>query len=105
MTPTPQGLPESLGLHSQLLDLDPSETQEWLESRAADQGLQPLERRRHGPPRTTAGHRRGRTHLHVRLGLGLTIAALTRGAEKALARPTSTGFTGCRSSATRRSRS
>ncbi|TCC07195.1 pyruvate dehydrogenase (acetyl-transferring), homodimeric type [Kribbella soli] len=32
MTPTPQGLPESLGLHSQLLDLDPSETQEWLES-------------------------------------------------------------------------
>src|SRR3954470_23650706 len=32
MTPTPQGLPDSLGLHSQLLDLDPSETQEWLES-------------------------------------------------------------------------
>ena len=32
MTPEPQGLPEGLGLHSQLLDLDPSETQEWLES-------------------------------------------------------------------------
>ena len=32
MTPTPQGLPESLGLPSQLLDLDPAETQEWRES-------------------------------------------------------------------------
>lgn len=32
MTPASQGLPDSLGLNSQLLDLDPSETQEWLES-------------------------------------------------------------------------
>jgi pyruvate dehydrogenase E1 component len=32
MTSAPQNLPESLGLHSQLFDLDPSETQEWLES-------------------------------------------------------------------------
>ncbi|TCN32912.1 pyruvate dehydrogenase E1 component [Kribbella orskensis] len=32
MTSASQGLPESLGLNSQLLDLDPTETQEWLES-------------------------------------------------------------------------
>lgn len=32
MSSAPGGLPGHRGLESQLLDLDPSETQEWLES-------------------------------------------------------------------------
>ena len=34
--------------------------------RAADPGLHPLERRGHGAPGATAGHRRRRAHLHLR---------------------------------------
>jgi hypothetical protein len=53
MTSPPTGLPDSLGLHSQLLDLDPSETQEWLES--LDQVVNHAGRNRARGPTTWPG--------------------------------------------------